>query len=727
MEIKGQIEEILYANEENGYTVCSVSLEDDTLLTAVGYLPFVSIGDVVMLHGKMVMHNTYGEQFKVDSFEKNMPVSMKEIEKYLGSGIIKGVGPVTSKKIIDKFGDNAIYILRFEPYKLSEISGITSVKATQISDEFNKQWELWQIVIFLQKYGIGATNATRVYKEYGINAIDKIEENPYALLSILYGVDFKAVDKMAISLGIDYDSNFRISSGIKYALSTSLRNGNTCVLKQNLLEYVSNILGVEKELVDNEISALLISKELYIEDDKVFLKSYFEAEESVAQRLLMMCNDKVKTYHSLSDKILNTESKLGIKLSAEQKKAVEMIFKNKVTIITGGPGTGKTTIIKTAITLMQKEGLEVALCAPTGRAAKRITETTGEEAKTLHRLLELGKTEEEEVSLNFGVAKIDKDVVIVDEMSMVDIILMHFLLKGLLDKTRLVLIGDSDQLPSVGPGNVLKDLLESDIIPTVKLTNIYRQAAESNIITNAHMINNGEMIDLLKKDGDFFFLRANDVINQIDGLVCERLTKYGDYDPVRDIQVLTPTKKGEIGTKNLNKELQKVLNPAKLNKKEKAFGDVVFREGDKVMQIKNNYDICWESRDGKNYGSGIFNGDMGRINQITDQSIEVVFDDEKVVNYDMSTLEELEHAYAITIHKSQGSEFPVVVMPIVSGPPMLYTRNLLYTGVTRARELLVIVGQENIIQFMINNSNIKQRMTGLKYKLEKYMQIFNKV
>lgn len=690
-------------------------------------MPFISAGDVVMLYGKMVTHSTYGEQFKVDTFEKIMPVSTREIEKYLGSGIIKGVGPVTSKKIIDKFGDNAIYILRFEPYKLAEISGITSAKATQISDEFNKQWELWQIVIFLQKYGIGATNAARVYKEYGINAINKIEENPYSLLSILYGVDFKTIDKMAISLGIDYDSNFRIASGIKYALSTSSRNGNTCVLKQNVLEYVSNILGVEKELVDNEISALLIAKELYVEDDKLFLKTYFEAEESVAQRLLMMCNDSVKIYHSLADKISTTERKLGITLSDEQKKAVETIFKNKVTIITGGPGTGKTTIIKTAITIMQKEGLDVALCAPTGRAAKRITETTGEEAKTLHRLLELGKTEEDEISLNFSVAKIDKDVVIVDEMSMVDIVLMHFLLKGLFDKTRLVLIGDSDQLPSVGPGNVLKDLIESDMIPTVKLTNIYRQAAESNIITNAHMINNGDMIDLAKKDGDFFFLRANDIVNQIGNLASERLANYGNYDSMQDIQILTPTKKGDTGTKNLNKELQKVLNPATPSKKEKNYGDVVFREGDKVMQIKNNYDMCWESRERSNYGTGIFNGDMGRITKIIEDNVEVVFDDEKIVKYDASNIEELEHAYAITIHKSQGSEFPVVIMPIVSGPPMLYTRNLLYTGVTRAKELLVIVGQENIVQFMINNSNIKQRITGLKYKLEKYMQIFSKV
>ena len=376
---------------------------------------------------------------------------------------------------------------------------------------------------------------------------------------------------------------------------------------------------------------------------------------------------------------------------------------------------------------MQDEGLELALCAPTGRAAKRITETTGEEAKTLHRLLALGKTEEDGFTISYEVPKIDKDVVIVDEVSMVDTVLFQFLIKALLDKTRLILIGDSDQLPSVGPGNVLKDLIESNVVPMVKLTEIYRQAQESQIIVNAHQINQGEQIDLSSRDGDFFFMRANNVIKQVCELTSDRLLRYGNYDSMQDIQVLTPTKKGDSGTRSLNKELQNALNPKSQFKKEKEFGSVIFREGDKVMQTKNNYDIYWESKDGKNYGSGIFNGDMGIINHISEEGIEVIFDEDKVVDYDSTNLEELEHAYAITIHKSQGSEFPVVVMPILQGPPMLYTRNLLYTGVTRAKQLLVIVGEEMIVKHMIENNHTKRRNTGLKFKLEKYMQIFRKM
>lgn len=726
MEIKGQVEDIVFSNETNGYTVCNLAVEEQ-LVTAVGYLPFVSVGDIIVATGSFVNHAVYGEQFKINTFEKVMPSSLAEVEKYLGSGIIKGVGPVTSKKIINKFGEDTIYVLRFEPYKLAEISGISNDKANQISQEFNNEWELWQIVIFLQKYGIGATNANRVYKELGITAIDKIKENPYVLLGILYGVEFSVVDKMAISLGTDFDSNFRISSGIKYALNLTTKNGHTCTQKDELIRFVSNLLGVQLELVSNELTALTYSKEIYIENEYVFLRSYFEAEDTIARRIMMMCNDRVKSCKNLDVKIENVERLLRIDLSDEQKKAIKMAFENKITIVTGGPGTGKTTIIKTIIKLMQDEGMDIALCAPTGRAAKRITETTGEEAKTLHRLLALGKTEEDGITINYEVPKIDKEVVIVDEVSMVDTVLLHFLMKALLDKTRLILIGDSDQLPSVGPGNVLKDLIESDIVPTARLTEIYRQARESQIVVNAHQINQGEQIDLSSRDGDFFFMKSNNIVQQICDLTSQRLLKYGNYDPIQDIQVLTPTKKGDSGTRNLNKALQNVLNPKSQFKNEKEFGNVIFREGDKVMQTKNNYDIYWESKDGKAYGSGIYNGDMGIINKIADEGIEIIFDDDKVVEYDATNIEELEHAYAITIHKSQGSEFPVVVMPILNGPPMLYTRNLLYTGVTRSKQLLVIVGEEYIIKQMIENNNTKRRNTGLKYKLEKYMQIFQKV
>lgn len=726
LEIKGQVEEIVYQNEENGYTVCHLDM-DEKLLTAVGYLPFVSVGDMIVARGTLVNHAVYGEQFKIQSFEKVMPSSMAEVEKYLGSGIIKGVGPVTSKKIVDHFGEETIYVLRFTPEKLVEVHGITPSKATQIAEEFQKEWELWQIVMFLQTYGIGVTNANRVYKALGIHAIDSIKSNPYCLLPILYGADFHTIDQMAIHLGIDFDSSFRVASGIQYALQVASRNGHTCTIHEELIKFVSQLLGVPEEVVEREITALAYAKSIYVEKDRVFLKAYYEAEDTIARRVMMMCNDRVKPCPNLEKKIKEQEQQLKIDLSEKQRKAIHMVFQNKISIITGGPGTGKTTLIRILIRLMQVEKMEIALCAPTGRAAKRITETTGEEAKTLHRLLALGKTEEDGITIPYEIPKIEKDVVIVDEMSMVDTVLFHFLMRGLLDKTRLVLIGDSDQLPSVGAGNVLKDLMESEFVPTIKLTEIYRQARESQIVVNAHKINEGEQIDLTSRDGDCFFIKRTNNVQQICELASDRLKAYGNYDPMQDIQVLTPTKKGDFGTKNLNKELQRVLNPKSPFKKEKEFGSVIFREGDKVMQTKNNYDIYWESKDGKNYGSGVFNGDMGTIQSISEEGMEVCFDEDKIVAYDATNYEELEHAYAITIHKSQGSEFPVVVMPLLNGPPMLYTRNVLYTGVTRAKELLVMVGDEAVIRHMIENNHTKRRNTGLQDKFEKYMQIFQKV
>ncbi len=722
MELKGQIESIVYYNEENGYTVCNL-YTDNKIITCVGNMPFISVGDIIKAEGTMVNHAIYGEQLKINSFEKMLPSTISEVEKYLGSGIIKGIGPATAKKIISRFGEDTINILRFEPYKLAEISGITMRKATSISEEFNNEWQLWQLVIFLQKYNIGTTNANKIYKELGINAIDKIKDNPYILLEKVNKIGFETVDKMAIALGIDYNSTFRVASGLKYALSLSMQNGNTCSKKEELITYTANILRVPEELVETELTTLAFNKEVYIENDYVFLSFYYEAEDSIARHIMMLCNNRVKKCINIDAKLKDIERQISLDLSSEQKKAIKMVFDNQISIITGGPGTGKTTIIKTMLKLMEYERLDAALCAPTGRAAKRITETTGKEAKTLHRLLSLGKSEEN-LAINFEVPKIDQDVVIVDEMSMVDTSVMHFLLRALKDKTKLVLIGDVDQLPSVGPGAILKDLIDSDLVPTAKLTQIYRQASESEIIVNAHKINEGEKISLSSRDNDFFFINANNILEQISSLVSERLKNYGNYNPIADIEVLTPTKKGESGTYYLNKELQNVLNPTSKFKAEKAYGGVTFREGDKIMQTKNDYDLVWESLDGKSYGSGIYNGDIGIINKISDEGFEIIFDEDKKVTYDSSNIDEIEHAYAITIHKSQGSEFPVVVMPIISGPPMLYTRNLLYTGVTRAKELLVIVGQPNVINGMIDNNNIKNRNTGLKYKLNKYFEIF---
>ena len=525
MELKGQIEEIIFSNELNSYTVCSLSV-DNASITAVGYLPFANIGDLIVAQGTFVNHNVYGKQFKIDTFEKTMPNSVEEIEKYLGSGIIKGVGPATARKIVDRFGEDTIYIMQYEPEKLVAIKGITSTKAREIGDEFKSVWELWQIVMFLQQYGIGTANANRIYKELGMNAINAIKENPYVLLKILYGVDFKHVVKMAISMGIERTSPERIASGIKYALGLSARNGHTCVLEQNLVEYVAEILAVDTSLVENEITNQKFAKELFVEDEFIFLKEYYQAEENVAKKILMLSNNFAKKTNSLDDKISEAEEFLNIELSKEQKDAVKACFKNQVAIITGGPGTGKTTIVKVLLHLFKKVGMEVVLAAPTGRAARRMTETTGEDAKTLHRLLELGKMEENELNIDAAVNKIKEQVVIVDEMSMVDIVLMSYLMKGLLDNTKLILIGDIDQLASVGPGSVLKDLIESDCLVTKKLTEIYRQAAESHIVSNAHKINSGNKeLTVNQKDGDFFFLKETSIVDQIVELVDSRLPK----------------------------------------------------------------------------------------------------------------------------------------------------------------------------------------------------------
>lgn len=525
MELKGQIEEIIFSNENNSYTVCSMTVNGGEI-TAVGYLPFLNIGDLIVAQGEFVNHNLYGKQFKINTFEKAVPNTTAEIEKYLGSGIIKGIGPATSKKIVSKFGEDTIYTLQYEPEKLTAIKGITKTRAMEISQEFNNVWELWQIVIFLQQYGIGTVTANRIYKEYGMNAINAIKENPYALLNILYGVDFNHIDKMALSMGIESTSGFRIASGIKYALTLASRNGHTCVLEVNLVEYVRNILNVDKNLVENELTALKYAKEIYVEEGYAFLKDYYESEENVAKKLLMLSRNFVKKVHNIDSKIKETEKELNIELSKEQRAAVKSCFENQVVIITGGPGTGKTTIVKVLIHLFKKESMEVALCAPTGRAAKRMEEATSEESKTLHRLLELGKMEETKLNIDYAVNKIKQSVVIVDEMSMVDIILMNYLVKGLLDNTKLILIGDSDQLSSVGPGSVLNDLVESETITTNRLTEIYRQAAESRIVTNAHKINDGDKdIVLNEKNGDFFFLRETNIQEQISELVNTRLPK----------------------------------------------------------------------------------------------------------------------------------------------------------------------------------------------------------
>jgi len=734
LELIGQIEEIIYQNEMNSYCIAIFNTEDETI-TIVGYLPFINVGDTLKVVGNFVTHKDYGEQFKVNTFEKVMPQTLEALEKYLATGSIKGIGPSTAKKIVDTFGEDTVNIFKSEPKKLAQIKGITEEKAMEMSQSFIENWEVWQIVGFLDKFGISAANAKKVYKELGDSTIEEIESNPYILIDIIRGVDFGKIDKIALDMGFDIDNYKRIKSGIKHSLIKISYNGHCCVLKQNLIQYVKDLLKVEVDSIEHCLIDLNVQEKIVIEkrdeEEWVYLIEFYIAERNVASKLVLLDSSKnIKRIDFFEEELKKVEKVTKIKLSEKQKEAVEAINDHNVTIITGGPGTGKTTIIKSILEIYKSHDKKVVLCAPTGRAAKRMTETTGEEARTLHRLLEIGKFEEEGniASIDYDVAPIDADVIIVDEMSMVDLFLMNYLIKGIYLGTKLILVGDVDQLPSVGPGAILKDIINSEKITTIHLNKIFRQAAKSKIIQNAHRVNNGESF-LNKKESkeelkeDFFFINESSqekILGQLISLCKERLKKYGNYDFFNNIQVLTPTKKGMLGTKELNKILQNELNPESKDKKEKKSGEIIFREGDRVMQTKNNYDIFWQRVDNEyENGTGIYNGELGRIQKINEleKQIKVLFDDGKEAWYLYSELEQLEHAYAITIHKAQGSEFDVVIVIATQTAPMLLTRNLLYTSITRAKEMLLIIGNENIINYMIQNSDTRKRNTGLEYKL----------
>ena len=626
------------------------------------------VGDCLKLKGKMVVHQEYGEQFKIDSFEKILPETTTSFEKYLASGTIKGIGPVTARKIIDKFGADVINIFKFEPLRLAEVRGISKDKAYEIGEEFNEKWEIWQIVGFLERFGISAGSSKKVYDVLGKEAIEKIEENPYILVDIVYGVDFRKIDRIALEIGVPKTSEYRIKSGIKYALLTSSYNGNTCVLKDSLIDFVREVLEVSKEEIIDEIINLTAKQEIYVEkhensEEWVYLYPFYKAELNIVERLCKLDESKnVKKIKNFETEIRIQEKLLGIELSEKQFEAISQINNHNICIITGGPGTGKTTIIKCVLEVYKQHKKKVVLCAPTGRAAKRMSETTGEEAKTIHRLLEIGKIEEDKLgSIDEDITPIDVDVLVIDEMSMVDVFLMNYIAKAVFLGTKIIFVGDANQLPSVGPGSILKDLIASKRFVTVSLNKIFRQAAKSKIIVNAHAVNNGisfigKAKDEEEKINDFFYINESNqdkMLNQVISLSKERLKKYGNYEFFKNIQVLTPTKKGMLGTKELNKKLQGVLNPEDVNNLEKTYGDTIFREGDKVMQVKNNYDIYWKK--GKEVGTGIFNGEFGIIKKInnSDRQLEVEFDDGKVALYTFTELEELEHAYAITIHKAQ--------------------------------------------------------------------------
>ncbi len=748
MQLEGQVIDIIYKNDINSYTVATFETSEQEETTIVGYLPFVNEGDNLKITGDIVKHPDYGEQFKIATFEKTMPTTPEALEKYLSNGSFKGVGPATAKKIVNTFGKDTINVIKLEPQKLTQIKGISKEKALEITEQFVANWEIWQIVGFLDKFGIGPQSAEGVYKKLGEGALERISENPYILVDVASKVNFEKVDRIAMEMGVEESNYKRIRSGIKYGLEKIGLNGNSCVLYDNLIKYEQDLLRVDINNIEEAIIQMKAKEEIVLEDrpdgkEWVYSKNFYEAEKNIAEKIVGLRNaDNVKMIRTLREDLRIIEDNIDIELSEKQREAIESINEHNVCIITGGPGTGKTTIIKAIIELYKKHGMKPVLCAPTGRAAKRMTETTGEDAKTLHRLLELAgmSDDTDNFNTNLLVTPIDGDIIIVDEASMIDMFLMNYLLKAIYKGTKLVLVGDTDQLPSVGPGSILKDIIDSKQVQTITLNQIFRQAAKSKIIVNAHRVNEGENfisgnvketqideenIELLD---DFFYINeANqEKIQQTIVSLCKgRLKKFGNYDFFSNIQVITPTKKGKLGTKELNVLLQKELNPEEVDKDEKEFGEIKLREQDRVMQTKNNYNLLWEKDNDRTFrkelGNGIFNGELGIIDRINkeEKTVRVKFDDGKIATYDNTDLDQLEHAYAITVHKSQGSEFDVVILVASQSAPMLLTRNLIYTAMTRAKKLLIVIGSQSVVSYMIQNNTTRQRNTGLTYKLEK--------
>lgn len=720
--LEGEINEIIYHNEENGYTVCEVSV-NNSLVTVCGHMPFVAPGEEVRISGKWTTHPDYGEQFSSSFIERMLPKKEGAVLSYLSSGIISGVRESTAKKIVKKFGEEALNIIATSPERLSEIKGISLSRAQKISEAFLIKQEAMQTVMFLQEFGVTANIALKVHRHFGQKAIDLIRENPYILCDKIERIGFKTADRIAASMNIPHNHSGRIASGIKYALMQASLSGHTCLEYNTLIEYSSKLLGCSADEIKDSFLTLKNNCEIIFEDNMAYLPLYYNMELTVVSRISLLQALKKPSMPHIDEKIDAYSAQSNIVLSQMQRLAVKMANENGVLIITGGPGTGKTTIMKIILELFRGENLKVELCAPTGKAAKRLTDSCGVEARTLHRLLEVNLASSEG---NRQFAKneqnpLDADVVIVDEMSMVDLLLFGSLLKALKRGARLILAGDSDQLPSVGAGNVLWDMIESEAVSSVRLNEVFRQAEQSRIVTNAHRINSGEMPLANDKDTDFFFMARSveDAVETISQLCSERLYKAYGYDVLKDIQVLSPSRKGILGTINLNKVLQERLNPHAKGKKEKKFGDRIFRVGDKVIQIKNNYDVLWTNMENDNEGFGIYNGDIGTILDISTQEkvMTICFDESKIVEYDFSMIEDLEIAYALTVHKSQGSEWNAVIIPVSSFPPMLMTRNLLYTAVTRAKKLVILVGSDASIFKMIQNNHVQKRYSTLVKRL----------
>lgn len=748
--LSGYVESITFRNEENGYTVLTLSYGKKEI-KCTGNFGYISEGEYLEIEGEEVFHDIYGEQIKVTSYKVIPATDELSLKKYLGSGAIKGLGAVLANRIVDKFGEDTLRIVEEEPERLAEIRGITIRKAMDICEQVEEKKDMRDVMIFLQGYGISPTLSNKIYTMYGQKVYDIIKTNPYKLADDLSGIGFKTADEIARRAGVEVNASIRIKSGMCYALSDASLSGHTYLPKEKLVEKTINLLGLRDQylnadgtynmdLLDNCFTELVLEKKLILknieEKDAVFLSTYYYTELNIARMLLELNISTPEDDYIMGVKLDTIEKLSGVELDDLQRKAVIETQNNGITIITGGPGTGKTTTINAIIQMFEADGLEVSLAAPTGRAAKRMNEATAHEAKTIHRLLEIsgGASEEtgrDEIDAKFGRNEqnpLETDVIIVDEMSMVDTFLVHALLKAITIGTRVVFVGDINQLASVGPGNVLRDIIESEQFSVVRLTKVFRQAGESGIVTNAHKINKGEQVALDNSMGDFLYIErenAQMALNATIGLMMSKLPQYVEAKPM-DIQVLTPMRGGILGVNSLNEQLQKYINPQDENKREREIAGIIFREGDKVMQIKNNYQLEWEQRSegGRIYdsGTGIFNGDMGIITTInnTTNTMEVVFDDDRYVIYDSKQAEELELAYAITIHKSQGSEYPAVIMPLVSGVSMLMTRNLLYTGVTRAKKCVCIVGRKETFSAMIANEDQHRRYSGLKWQLVNY-------
>ncbi len=733
--ILGKVIEIIYQNPDNGYTVCEIDSASDGLFTATGYMPYLGEGENISVTGVWVTHPEYGEQLRTTYYETILPTDEQSIIDYLSSGVIYGIRAATAKKIVDKFGADSLNIMLTDPLKLAEIKGISKEKAEKIGKSYLELQSMQGILMFLQQYGISNNLAVKVHQALGSDAVEKIKENPYILADRVDGISFKTADQIAHLRGVPKNSPLRIKSGIKYILDLcAYGSGHTYIPKNMLVKSIITQLTVTADEAENGITALELSHELYCDtiagEEVCYLYAFYMAEQYTARRIASLAVS-VPIYtmseEEVSAAISQVEEESKIELDSKQKQAVEAAVNHGCIIITGGPGTGKTTTINAVIKVLSSMQLSIALAAPTGRAAKRMSQVTGLEAKTIHRLLGMQPGSDDSQLFSYNESNpLPQDVIIVDEVSMVDIQLMYAFLKAVKRGAKVIFSGDSDQLPSVGPGNVLKDIIESKLIPVIKLSHIFRQAQESLIVTNAHKINSGEMPDISSHDNDFFFLHRNssEAISQtIIELYKNRIPKSYSLNPISSIQVLSPSKKGIAGSVSLNRELQAALNPPDMLKQEYAYGKTMFRTGDKVMQIKNDYDIIWTRQDGES-GTGIFNGDLGIIESISvrDRVMTVIFDDDKETEYSFNDLDKLDLAYATTVHKSQGSEFPVIIIPICRFAPMLMCRNLLYTAVTRAKTMAILVGSEAACKAMIDNNDEKKRFTGLCEKLKAISQ-----